>query len=284
MQPHIATLPGSQAQGRPMAYREWTQALPDGRVLVCVHGLTRNGRDFDKLACSLSESYRVICPDMPGRGKSAWLDDPAGYSYPAYLADVDRMFDGLQLPPVDWVGTSMGGILGMMIAALQPQRIKRLVLNDVGACIPRSGLLRIADYIGKGMEFVSRSAAETVLRERYAGFGITDEADWQRLIDASLEDAPGGGLRLAYDPAIAASFADKEKIQDVDLWPVWEKITCPVLILRGAHSDILLHETAARMQRQAPARVTYVELPEAGHAPSLMREEEIALVRRWLLS
>lgn len=267
-----------------MACREWTQALPDGRALVCVHGLTRNGRDFDKLATSLSESYRVLCPDMPGRGKSAWLADPSGYNYPAYLADAEHMFDSLRLSSVDWVGTSMGGILGMMIAASQPERIKRLVLNDVGVFIPRNGLLRIADYIGKDTEFASRSDAAAVLRERYAGFGITDEADWQQLIDASLEDAPGGGVRLAYDPAIASAFADREKIQDVDLWALWEKITCPVLILRGAHSDILLHETANRMQRQAPARVTYVELPEAGHAPSLMREEEIALVRRWLLS
>ncbi|MBV8938857.1 MAG: alpha/beta hydrolase [Alphaproteobacteria bacterium] len=264
-----------------IAYWEWGD-VHNARTLICVHGLTRNGRDFDSLAQALAGDYRILCPDMPGRGMSDALADAALYTNTVYLSDLLALMDSANVAQADWVGTSMGGILGMMLAATLPQRMGRMVLNDVGAFIPAAGLKRIGDYMGR-TEFPSRQAAEEALRSNYASFGFTEEAQWRHLFAHSLRALPGGKAALAYDPALAAPFADPDKIQDVDLWELWNRTACPTLIMRGEQSDILSHETALAMT----ASRTHVELAEianTGHAPALMREEEIVIVRNFLLN
>jgi pimeloyl-ACP methyl ester carboxylesterase len=237
--------------------------------------------DFAVMAPAFTDGWRVIAIDMPGRGKSEWLKDPADYNYGTYVTDVGDLLDHLAVGAVDWVGTSMGGIIGMMMAGLAPSRISRLVLNDVGGAIPAEALRRILTYAGGTTQFASRAAAERALRANLAGFGIRSEANWQRLFSSSLVEENDGRTRMVYDPAIVASFPAPDDAKDIDLWPVWEKVQCPTLILRGVESDMLTRETALRM-RAEKSEVTLVEIPGAGHAPSLMEPDQIAPVLRWL--
>src|SRR5215470_11982211 len=262
-----------------IAYVEWGEAR-DGTV-ICVRGLTRNGRDFDRLAAALADARRVVCPDMAGRGRSDWLADGVGYGYPQYCADMNALIARLGVESVDWVGTSMGGLIGLMLAALPGAPIRRLVLNDIGPLVPQAALVRMAGYVGKDPAFADRAALEAYLRQVHAAFGPLDDADWQHLAEHGHRRDENGGFRLAYDPAIGRAFAGP--LNDVDLWPLWEKVTCPVLVLRGAQSDLLLRETAEAMTARGP-RARLVELAEAGHAPSLMAAHQIAVVRDWLLS
>jgi pimeloyl-ACP methyl ester carboxylesterase len=281
---HFFTAQGLKPPGtaHSLAYHEWAARVRDGsRVLVCVHGLTRNAMDFAVLAPAFSDRWRVIAVDMPGRGKSEWLKNPADYNYSTYVTDVAELLDHLALGDVDWVGTSMGGIIGMMMAGLYPGRIARLVLNDVGGAIPAAGLRRILSYAGGRLHYASRAEAERALRANFAGMGIRSEANWQRLFSSSLLEEPDGRTRMTYDPAIIASFPSPEDVKDIDLWPVWEKVNCPTLILRGAQSDVLTRDMAQRM-RDGKSGVTLVEIPGAGHAPSLMEPDQIAPIVRWL--
>ncbi len=264
-----------------LAYYEW--APPDAaRTVVCVHGLTRSGRDFDALAGTLAEQgWRVVCPDVVGRGASDWLADPAGYGYPQMLADATALLARLGVEQVCWVGTSMGGLIGMMLAAQPKTPLRRLVINDVGPFIPKAALARIADYLGQDPIFADLDAAEAYIRQVHAPFGALGDAQWRHLTEHSVRPAAGekGGLRLRYDPAIARGFAGEP--EDVDLWPVWDAITIPVLVLRGARSDLLLPETAAEMTRRGP-KAELVEIPGCGHAPALMDQAQIAIVADWL--
>ncbi|MDH3596146.1 MAG: alpha/beta hydrolase [Rhodospirillales bacterium] len=264
-----------------LAYTEWGRPQA-GHAALCVHGLTRNGRDFDVLAGALAEQgLKVACPDVVGRGRSDRLSDPAGYGYPQYLADMNALIARLDVPWLDWIGTSMGGLIGMMMAAQPNTPLRRLVVNDVGPFIPVAALRRIGDYVGRDPRFAGLDAAEAYFREVHAPFGALTDPQWRRLTEHSVVP-DGAGYRLAYDPAIAAPFQDEE-LKDVDLWPVWEAIEIPVLVLRGADSDLLLSETAAEMAARAP-RAEVVEIPGCGHAPALMDERQIALVRDWLLA
>ncbi len=266
-----------------MAYTEWG-APEAARVVLCVHGLTRGGRDFDALAAALAGAgCRVVCPDVVGRGSSDWLADPAGYGYPQYLADVTVLLARLEVDQIDWVGTSMGGLMGMMLAAQPGTPVRRLVLNDVGPFIPKAALERIAGYVGHDPRFVDMAAAEAYLRDRHAGFGALGDEDWRHLTETSVAPAEAGGaLRLRYDPAIGAAFRARP-VEDLDLWPVRDKVSCPTLVLRGARSDLLLAETAAEMARRGP-RAEVAEIAGCGHAPALMDAHQIALVRDWLLT
>jgi pimeloyl-ACP methyl ester carboxylesterase len=249
--------------------------------VLCVHGLARNARDFDFLAEALAADFRVIAVDMPGRGKSEWLKEAHEYDAVSYLANLRFLLEALRLDSVYWVGTSMGGLLGMMLAAAEPSRLRALVLNDVGAWVPAAALRRLGRYVGVATHFPCSAAAEQALREFYAPFGITDERHWRHLFAHSLEEAPGGGVRVAYDPAIGAPLRDPERIQDLDLWCLWEGIDSPTLLLRGELSDILPEETAQRMLG-ARAEITYHVFPGVGHAPALMDTAQIQLVHRWL--
>ncbi len=276
-----------------LSYTLWRPAVagkgaPD-RVVICVHGLTRNGRDFDPLARALAEAgFLVVCPDMVGRGESDWLAAPEGYGLPQYCADVTSLIARLGVERVDWVGTSMGGLIGMTLAAQANTPLGRLVLNDVGPFIPQAALARIASYAGTDPRFADLAEAEAYLREIHAPFALSD-AHWRHLTEHSVrpadelaDDGRGSSLRLHYDPAILTSLGT-EPFEDIDLWALWDEIEREVLVLRGAESDLLLAETAEEMTERGP-RAEVVEIPGCGHAPGLMDPQQIGLVRDWLLA
>lgn len=262
-----------------IAYREWGTGA---RTIVCVHGLTRNGRDFDSLAADLADRLgaRVICPDVVGRGRSGRLANPDHYGYPQYLADMAVLLARLDVEQVDWVGTSMGGLIGMMLAAQPNSPLRRLVINDVGPFVPKVALERIGDYVGLDPVFPDLAGVEAYMRSHYAGFGALTDAQWRHMAETSADAQPGGGYRLAYDPGISRIFKTSA-IGDVDLWPLWSLIRQPTLVVRGAHSDLLLADTAERMTREGPCARLYL-VPDAGHAPALMAADQIAAVRDFL--
>ncbi len=248
--------------------------------VLCVHGLTRNGRDFDMLATRLAESRHVACPDVVGRGRSDWLPDPAHYGYPQYMADMTALIARMDAREVDWVGTSMGGLIGMMLAAQTASPIRRLVLNDVGPFIPAAALERISGYLGADPTFLAEDALEIYLRHIHAPFGPLTDAQWHHLAQHSARKREDGMIGLAYDPGIAAIFTMGE-IADVDLWSLWEQVTCPVLVLRGESSDLLTPEVAGQMVERGHD-VRLVEIGGCGHAPALMDDDQIDVVRDWL--
>lgn len=268
-----------------MAYVEWGDPA-NPRVLLCVHGLTRCGRDFDDLARAMSDHYRVVCPDVAGRGQSDWLPDPALYSLPQYGADMLTLIALLQPTELHWVGTSMGGLIGMGIAAQPNNPIRKLVLNDVGPVITAVSLQRIGQYLGNAPRFASYAEAEAYIRAVSASFGRLDDAQWQHLTTHVVQRAADGRYGFLYDPAIAQSF--KQALvasggQDIDLWPLYDQIACPTLLLRGADSDLLTRETAMAMAARGP-QAQLVEIQGVGHAPVLMDAEQVGIVRSFLLS
>lgn len=265
---------------RRMAYVEW--GAPDNpNVVICVHGLTRNGRDFDWLARALSVSHRVICPDVLGRGLSDWLDDPMGYTYPLYLADMATLIARSGAETVDWVGTSMGGIIGMMLACSGQSPIRRLVLNDVGAFIPKPALERINEYLGQDPVFPRQAEGEAYLRRVHAPFGPLTDAQWRHLAEHGLRLRDDGTLGLAYDPRIRQPIVAQPP-QDVELWALWDMITQPVLVVRGGDSDLLLPETVGEMRHRGPG-CEVEEFEGVGHAPALMDAEQVLAVATWLV-
>jgi pimeloyl-ACP methyl ester carboxylesterase len=246
-------------------------------VVVCVHGLTRNGRDFDPLAKVLAERFRVVCPDLPGRGSSEWLPEPLLYQPLTYVQALAHLLASIGRDVV-WVGTSLGGICGMLIAAMAGQPIRRLVLNDIGPFVPKEALARIGEYVGAAVDFADSRALETYLRRIHAPFGPLTDAQWAHLARFSSRLLAGGRLALHYDPAIAEPLRATPPA-DIDIWPVWEKIAVPRLVVRGEASDILLPETFARMLAAGALGFT---VAEAGHAPALMDAPTIAAVRAFL--
>lgn len=277
---HEVRCPDTQGTHR-MAYTAWGDPA-NPRVLVCVHGLTRNGRDFDVLARALARHYRVICPDVAGRGRSEWLSDKAAYAVPQYVSDMLVLLARLNVEQVDWVGTSMGGLIGMSLAALPDSPIRRLVLNDVGPAISAGALKRIASYVGQDQRWDDFAAASAYLRHICAPFGPLTEAHWQHLAQHSLTQDAAGRWRLSYDPDIGQPFRNAYLLKDVDLWPLYESLKCPVLALRGAESDLLQRDAWLAMGERGP-RATLAEVPGVGHAPMLMEESQIRLLRDWLL-
>lgn len=259
-------------------YTEWGNA--GDPVVICVHGLSQNARSFDALAGALEAANHVVCLDVVGRGQSAWLEDAAGYAYPQYMADANALIARLGVDRVDWVGTSMGGLIGMMLAALPGNPIRRLVLNDVGPFVPEAALKRIAAYLTRENRFADMAEFEAYLRDVYAPFGDLSDEQWRRMAQHGARKNDDGTISPSYDPAIADVFRSGP-IGDVDLWPLWDRITCPTLVLRGAQSDLLLAETAAEMSRRGP-RAEVVEVPGAGHAPALQSDDQIAAIRGFL--
>ena len=271
--------PGSRCR---VACTQW--GTPDsGPTVLCAHGLTRNGRDFDYLARSLCEHFHVLCPDMPGRGQSAWLKNPEGYHNTAYVAVVAFILRSFHINRVHWIGTSMGGIMGLLAASGQPGLLKSLTLNDIGCFIPASGLRRIADLADLKTSYKTRAEAEQAYHQRCAAFCITSEAQWQHLFQYGLRVHSSGVTDFTYDPAIfTTGFPKGAPVEDVDLWPLWEPVTqMPVLLIRGMESDILPRETALDMQERHTDLLLH-EVEDAGHAPSLMDSREIALIHEWL--
>ncbi|HLZ64875.1 MAG TPA: alpha/beta hydrolase [Aliidongia sp.] len=261
-----------------IAYAYWPG--PEGaRPIVCVHGLTRNGRDFDALARRLAARGPVAAPDMPGRGQSDWLPVVADYSYPVYLGTVAALFARLGAEEVDFVGTSMGGIIGMMLACQPGSPIRRLVLNDVGPFIPLAALERIAEYVGLDPAFGSVDEVERYYRTIHAPFGALSDAQWRHMAETSHRVRADGRIGLGYDPGIAEAFKGVP-LQDIDLWPFYDQIKCPTLVVRGVESDLLPAETAQEMTRRGPKAELY-EVAGAGHAPALMDEAQIARIERF---
>jgi pimeloyl-ACP methyl ester carboxylesterase len=259
-------------------YTEWGDPQ-NPRVVVCVHGLTRNGRDFDDLARALERDYRVICPDVVGRGRSDWLDVKADYGYPLYVSQMAALIAHVGAESVDWVGTSMGGLIGMFIAALPRSPIRRMVINDIGPLVPKASLERIGLYVGRDPAFDDIDALEAYIRVVAAPFGPLTDAQWRHLANHGHYRDVDGKYRLAYDPAICEPF--RRPLDDVDLWPTWNAVRCPVLVIRGADSDLLLADTAARM-KQRP-NTESVEFVGVGHAPMLMDPGQIKPIRDFLL-
>ncbi len=250
---------------------------PGRPVIVCVHGLTRQGRDFDRLAAHLATDFRVICPDLPGRGHSGWLSDPSLYQPLTYVTALSHLLAVIG-EPVLWVGTSLGGICGMMLAAQPGTPITRMVLNDIGPFIPAAALARIRDYMRPPPEFADLAALEAHLRLIHAPFGVPDDAAWAEMARHSARPLPAGGVTLHYDPAIAIPIRAQTPV-DVNLMDFWRKIEVPRLTVRGEHSDLLLPETLADMERSGSASLI---VPGVGHAPALMDEKTIAAIGAFL--
>ncbi|MBS1191837.1 MAG: Alpha/beta hydrolase fold protein [Rhodocyclaceae bacterium] len=265
-----------------MAYTEWGEA-DNPRVLVCVHGLTRNGRDFDFLAREMAPYYRVVCPDVVGRGQSAWLKDPAGYVLPQYAADMVTLIARLDVTAVHWVGTSMGGIIGMALASMDNTPITRLVLNDVGPVITAEGVLRIAQYVGADPTWATRDEGLAYTKFVSAPFGPLSEEQWRALAEHTIRQRADGRWGFVYDPRIAEPFKASLSDEDIDLWPIYERIACPTLVVRGADSDLLTRDTWRQMGERGP-RAQLAEVPGVGHAPMFQTAEQVAIVRDFLLA
>jgi pimeloyl-ACP methyl ester carboxylesterase len=264
-----------------LGFEEWGDA--DAPVVVCVHGLTRNGRDFDALAAGLGGSYRAICPDLPGRGLSDWLDDPMLYQAQHYVTALGHLLAWIGRD-VAWVGTSLGGICGMVIAAMEGSPINRLVLNDVGPFIPAAALGRIRDYMVASADspmmarFPDVEAIERHLRLVHAPFGPMSDAQWAEMARNSARALPDGRFTMHYDPRIAEPLRGHAPV-DVDMWMLWERIRVPRMVIRGETSDILLPETFARMEASGAEAF---EVPVTGHAPPLLDPLQIEAVRAFL--
>ena len=271
-----------------MAYWEWGDAS-NPRVLVCVHGLSRQGRDFDTLAQDLAGAYatghyRVVCPDVVGRGQSDWLADPTGYAIPSYVADMVTLLARLNASQLDWVGTSMGGLIGLGVASLPGSPVRRLVLNDVGPTIQADALQRIGAYLGQPAQWPSVEAAADDLLAVSQGFGPHSREQWLALTRPQLK-VSGSGYKPHYDPAIALPFKavtpQMVAVGEAALWAGYDRLSCPTLLLRGADSDLLSPATAALMTTRGPKAQLH-EFAGVGHAPMLVQAEQREVVRNFL--
>lgn len=262
-----------------VVYRQWGDQ-DNPRVVVCVHGLTRNGRDFDALAAAIADRFRVLCPDMPGRGDSEWLADPNDYTFPTYLTALTALLAHAAVERCAWVGTSMGGLLGIVLGAQRNTPVVRLVVNDVGPVIEPAALARIASYVGADPRFESFANLEAHIRSVSAPFGALSDAQWETLARTTARQLADGSWKLKYDPGIALPFR-AQAAQTGDLWPLWDAITCPTLVLRGAESDLLAPATAAAMRTRGP-KPRLIEFAGIGHAPMLLDPAQIAPVAAFL--
>ncbi|MGD9507743.1 MAG: alpha/beta fold hydrolase [Geminicoccaceae bacterium] len=277
-QEHLVPL-GPDFDGVALGCLEWG-AGSAGRTILCVHGLTRNAHDFDALAPALARhGARVIAVDVAGRGRSSWLADPQNYRVETYAAHLARLMDVLGLGRVDWVGTSMGGIIGMVLAAAPDSRIDRLVLNDIGPAVDSATLAHIRSYLGLDLMFRDLGEVEAHLRTIHAGFGRLTDAQWAAMARTSSRGTPEG-LQLHYDPAIRAPFM-ADTAGGIDLWPAWDAISCPTLVLHGADSPLLTGDILAEMRRRRP-EIEVVTFAGVGHAPALMAADQIDTIARWL--
>jgi pimeloyl-ACP methyl ester carboxylesterase len=268
-----------------MAYWEWGDER-NPHVVICVHGLTRQGRDFDTLARALCAEVRVVCPDVVGRGRSEWLADPMLYSTPQYWADMVTLLARLNAERVDWVGTSMGGLIGLGVAALKGSPIHRLVVNDVGPTLAPEGLARIGGYVGRTARWNSLDEAADALWQISQGFGPHTREQWLALTAPQLK-RDGDAWVPRSDPSIALPFKAMTPAMaqagEVLLWQAWDRLALPTLLLRGAQSDLLSLATARAMTERGP-RARLVEFAGVGHAPMLVQPDQVAAVREFLLS
>ncbi|MDF2964916.1 MAG: hypothetical protein K0Q51_304 [Rickettsiaceae bacterium] len=265
-----------------ISYAEWGDPNNED-VVICVHGLTRNGRDFDKLAASLCQRFRVISIDVVGRGQSEWFENKFHYNYDTYIKDILSFIEGLNLKNFHFIGTSMGGIIGFVMAAKYGSKFKSLVLNDIGPFIPGKSLARIAKYVGQQPIFDNFELAKAHFKIILSPFGIKDEEDWTKITKYGTFLTPDGKYKLAYDPGIVHGMnITPHNVRDVNLWNIWHNVSCPTLIIRGERSDILTQETAEEMLKQKKTIKLYT-VPEVGHAPALMDVAQIKEIEKWLI-
>ena len=268
--------------GRELHYTLWgTDHGADAETVIAWHGLARTGRDMDDIAAHLAARYRVICPDTIGRGLSQWSPEPAAeYCLAFYVKQAVALVDQLGIERFHWLGTSMGGGIGILAAsdALRG-RIRRLVLNDIGPHVAAAATERIRGYAGNPASFATVSELETYFRTIYKPYGWLSDAQWRRLAETSTRRLPDGRVTPHYDPSMVMQFTHHQ--EDYDLWDAWDAIDIPVLCLRGESSDLLLRETAQSMRERGP-RAEVIEIAGCGHAPALNTPEQFALVERFL--
>ncbi|ALL65788.1 putative hydrolase [Paraburkholderia caribensis MBA4] len=267
-----------------IAYTEW--GAPDNpRVLVCVHGLTRSGRDFDRVAAALSSVYRVVCPDVVGRGLSSWLANPAYYTIPQYVGDMVTLVARLGVESVDWFGTSMGGLIGMAFAGLKDSPIRKMIVNDVGPHVEPVALERIGSYLGQPVSFATQQEVIDHAALLAQSFGPLTQEEW-REINSPLVHERDGAWRFRYDPRIAEPFTkttpELTALGEAALWQSFAAIEGPVLVVRGEQSDLLSRETVAQMTEKG-RNVSSVEIPGVGHAPAFLSAEQIDIVKRFFI-
>jgi len=271
------TIPGHSHMVR---WTEWGNP-ENPKILLCAHGLSRNARDFDYLARAMAPRYRVICPDYPGRGQSEWLANAGYYNNEQYLRDTLAILDSLQFKQLDWVGTSMGGLIGMAAASLADNPINKMVINDVGPFIPGAALNLIGDYLGIHPVFSDQGEAIDYFKTVYASFGALEHQHYEHFVAHGIRPADSGtGYVLNYDPAIIDEFV-AAKLGDIDIWHIWDSITIPLLILRGKNSSLLLPQTVEQMKHRH-GNAESIEFDDCAHAPSLMVDEQIQAIDSWL--
>ena len=268
-----------------MAYQEWGDPEND-RTLICVHGLTRVSNDFDALAQALANDYRIICPDVVGRGRSGHLRDPQYYRVPQYVSDMVTLIARLDVTSVDWFGTSMGGVIGMALASLPDNPIRKLLLNDIGPSIDAEALARIGAYVGQEVRFATFDEAWQYVRAISQSFGPHSDEQWRKLAaDVMRQNAEGAWVFL-YDPNLALPFkattAQSAQLDEQMLWAAYDAIRCPTLVVRGTESDLLSPATALAMSQRGP-RAKIVELAGIGHAPTFLSDAQIALAKDFFL-
>jgi pimeloyl-ACP methyl ester carboxylesterase len=268
-----------------IAYTEWGDPA-NPRVLVCVHGLTRSGRDFDRVAAALADVYRVVCPDVAGRGLSDWLGNPAYYAVPQYVADMVTLIARVDVESVDWFGTSMGGLIGLGLAGLPNSPIRKLLLNDIGPHIEPASLERIRDYLGKPARFATKQEGVDHAAALAASFGPLTPQQWDEINTPLLRERDDGAWEFRYDPRIAVPFGqttpEMNEAGEAALWRSLAAIRGPVLVVRGAESDLLSRETVAQMTERGQA-VSSVEIDGVGHAPAFVDDAQIAIARHFFV-
>lgn len=268
-----------------VAYKEWGDPQ-NSQVLVCVHGVTRVSDDFDNMAQALCNEYRVVCPDIVGRGRSGRLRDPQHYAIPQYVSDMVTLLARVDAQTVHWFGTSMGGLIGMGLAALQDNPIRKLVLNDVGPTLNAVALKRIGEYIGQDVRFPTFEDGMRYIRDISLPFGPHTDEEWRKLAANVLRQEKDGQWVRHYDLGLAIPFKsatpETTKQAEAFLWHTYDAISCPTLLVRGAESDLLSHETAQEMTVRGP-KAKLAEFPGVGHAPTFMHADQIAVVKEFLL-
>lgn len=265
-----------------IAFTDWGSPTAE-RAVICVHGLTRNGRDFDYLATALAGSgRRVVCPDLPGRGQSERLRDSGDYVLPQYCSDMTALIAALGSVEIDWVGTSLGGLIGMVLAALPGSPIRRIVINDIGPYLPWAGLLRLGANLNEApKDFETMRAAELYFRRVLAPFGELEDEYWRHLAVHSVEWKPERQLfESLCDPNIAHAFRNPWHYS-VDLWKYWDAINVPILVVRGEKSDLLPENVLADMTRRNRNAAAHI-VKNCGHAPALITPDQIEIVGAFL--
>ena len=262
-----------------MAVHEWGDEK-NPRVVICVHGLSRNGRDFDVVADALSKDFRVLCPDIPGRGKSDWLASAAQYSIPTYARFINAMLTEFGIQSYDWIGTSMGGLIGMVMAAdagAPGSAMKRFVINDIGPVLEPEAIKRIASYVGLAPNFASYPELYAAARMAITTFGPLTEAQYQHMVSTSCWQRADGRWEFNMDPKVGEAFRAGLAAPAADMWPLWLAVTQPTLILRGVNSDLLSAATLTEMVARHP-NARALTIAETGHAPMIFDEPTVSAV------